>query len=121
MTERELIQHIRFLTDIRNIYTHNERLFSHRDRFEIPNTNIHAKLNIPKNGEQYACGRRDLFATVISLRYLLNKSDFLEFKRRLKYDISKVIRRSHSLTKEVLLSSMGFPTDWERIGRLSRK
>lgn len=119
VTERELIQHIRFLTDIRNICAHNERLFSHRDRFEIPNTIIHTKLNISMNGEQYVFGRRDLFATVISLRYLLNKPDFLEFKRQLKHEMTKVIKRSHSLTKEVLLSSMGFPTDWERISQLS--
>ena len=121
VTERELIQHIRFLTDMRNVCAHNERLFSHTDRYEIPDTSIHAKLNIPMHGEQYVCGRHDLFATVISLRYLLNKPDFLEFKRQLKHEITKVIRRSHSLTKEVLLSSMGFPTDWERISRLSLK
>ena len=119
VTEKELIQHIRFLTDIRNVCAHNERLFSHLDRYEIPDTIIHAKLNIPMNGEQYVFGRRDLFATVISLRYLLNKPDFLEFKRQLKHEMTKVIKRSHSLTKEILLSSMGFPTDWERISRLS--
>lgn len=118
VTERELIQHIRFLTDIRNVCAHNERLFSHTDRYEIPDTIIHAKLNISKNGEQYVCGRHDLFAAVISLRYLLHKPDFLEFKRQLKYEIKKVVQRSNSLTAEVLLTSMGFPKDWEKISRL---
>ena len=118
VTERELIQHIRFLTDIRNVCAHNERLFSHIDRYEIPDTGIHEKLSIQKNGDHYICGKNDLFAAVISLKYLLGKPDFLEFKRQLNREISKVIRHSLSLDGQVLLTAMGFPSDWKRIGRM---
>lgn len=117
VTERELIQHLKVLTDFRNVCAHNERLFCHRNRYEIPNTLLHQKLAIPMNGEQYVCGRRDLFAAVISLRYLLAKKDFLSFKAKLKHRIKTVIRQSPSLSESLLLESMGFPANWDKVGR----
>ena len=71
VSERDLIQFLRVLTNFRNVCAHNERLFSYQDRYDIPNTALHMKLEIPMNGHQYIYGKKDLFAVIISFRYLL--------------------------------------------------
>lgn len=117
ITEKQLIQHLKVLTDFRNVCAHNERLFCHINRYEIPNTPLHKKLQIPMKGEQYIYGRRDLFAVVISLRYMLSKKDFIEFKASLSRYINKATKDIESINEEKLLHSMGFPDNWKRISR----
>ena len=83
VSERELIQYLKVLTVFRNICAHNERLFSFETRFEIPDTMLHKKMNIPQKGTQYLFGKHDIFALLISFRYLLDSNDFKLFKSEL--------------------------------------
>ena len=117
VSERELSQHLKVLTQFRNICAHNERLFSFQSRYEIPDTDLHKKMKIPKLGNQYLYGKHDLFAVVISFRYLLNKDDFMIFKRKLSYLIKSFARKTNSSKKNKLLHSMGFPENWMNISR----
>ena len=75
------------------------------------------KLNIPKKGNQYLSGKRDLFGLVIAFRYLLPKQDFLEFKRELIGIINKYIKNSGQISESSLLDIMGFPANWKDITR----
>lgn len=61
VNEKELSQYLRILTDFRNICAHNERLFSHRCRYEVPDTLLHSKLKLPQTGNHYNCGKSDFF------------------------------------------------------------
>lgn len=117
VNERELEQYLKVLVLYRNVCAHNERLFSHKVYSEIPNTKLHQKLNIPKTGSQYLMGKRDLFGVVIAFRYLLSKTDFLDFKRELSRMIDKYIKQSQRLSEEELLCYMGFPANWKMITR----
>ena len=116
-SERELAQHLRVLGDYRNVCAHNERLYNHIDRNEIPDTKLHDKLGIPKRGSQYIFGKKDSFSVVISLRYLLPRKDFISFKKELASLIRKSLRQSNILTENTLLSTMGFPFNWKNITR----
>ena len=78
--KNKMIKYLRVLTLYRNVCAHNERLFSYRTYIDIPDTLIHQKLNISKNGSKYIYGKNDLFSVVIVFRYLLPKSDFIKFK-----------------------------------------
>ena len=71
VNEKQLEQYLTVITKFRNVCAHNERLYSYKTRNDIPNTTIHQKLGISKNGSQYVCGKHDLFALVIAFRYLL--------------------------------------------------
>lgn len=119
VSEREMMQYLRVLTHFRNVCAHNERLFSFRCRFDIPDTVLHRKMKISQTGIHYDYGKNDLFAIVIALRFLLNHEEFIEFKRNLRQLISQMLKQQKSLTKEILLEAMGFPENWDNITRYS--
>lgn len=116
VNENDLMRFFRVLTKFRNVCAHGERLYSYRLRKEdIPDMDIHLKLNITKKGKQYVFGKKDLFSVVIAFRYLLNKSDFLLFKRRLGTIIDKFINHTNNVSKNDLFDKMGFPENWKKI------
>ena len=121
INEPQLRQILEVLTDFRNKCAHNERLFTHRcAKHDIPDLLLHKKLGIAKNGNQYVCGKRDYFALVIALRYLLPKPLFLKYKAALSSLIDKVIASNQQISMTTLLSIMGFPANWKNITRYSR-
>ena len=118
VSEKELEQYLSALTLFRNTCAHKERLFSFRLRKRnFPDTVLHAKMNIPKKGNQYTQGKADYFGLVIAFRYLLSREDFLAFKASLKKLIDSYCQKNTRLSKEELLNEMGMPSDWERITR----
>lgn len=120
VNERQLEQYLNVLTKFRNVCAHNERLFSFRSSSDIPDTSLHEKFKIKKKGEQYICGKRDLFAVVIALRYFLTDEDFAKFKSALKRVIAHCLNQLHSLSEPELLSFMGFPENWQKINSFKK-
>jgi len=112
--------YLRLLTHFRNVCAHNERLFSYKDRYDIPDTVLHQKLGIPMRGQQYILGKKDLFSVVISFRYLLSNEDFIAFKKSLSALIAKTDKSSPILSEKILLDSMGFPPNWKMITRYKK-
>lgn len=115
VNEKELKQYLKMLTDYRNVCAHNERLFSFRSHTDIPNTRLHTKLKIPINGTQYVMGKNDVFAVIISFRYLLSKNDFSIFKKHLNRLIFTYHKQSPNADILKLLTIMGFPSTWNNI------
>jgi abortive infection bacteriophage resistance protein len=103
------------LTKFRNVCAHNERLYNHKTKDDIPDTVIHKKLNIPKKGNRYGCGTKDLFALVISFRYLLPQNEFLQFKSSLVKLINQFCTDNNIVTEAELLNKMGFPPNWKKV------
>ncbi len=120
ITERELHQFITVLARCRNVCAHGERLFSFRIHETIPDTLLHKKLQIPLKNNNYVYGKQDLFAVVISLRYLISNEDFKVFKTDLTKLINKVLKQCPHLTREQLLKEMGFPANWDKILRYKK-
>lgn len=117
VNERQLKQHLKVITDFRNVCAHNERLFLYHSHTDIPDTILHKKLQIPKNGSNYSVGKNDLFAIVIAFRYLLTKKDFQLFYKKLKSIISSYEKKSSASGVNKLLDSMGFSNTWKSILR----
>lgn len=117
VTSRELSQFVRVLALYRNVCAHGERLFSYRCHVEIPNTVLHAKFGIEKTGSNYACGKVDVFAAVIALRYLLPSNEFKLFKGKLTRCINEYLSLDESIGEERLFKAMGFPAEWKKITR----
>ena len=70
-----------------------------------------------KKKNNYICGKNDLFAVVIALRYLISQEDFKILKANLRKLINNVLSQCPHLTKNKLLSEMGIPENWENISR----
>lgn len=114
---RQLDQMLSVLTKYRNACAHSERLFSYVTRDDIPDLLLHAKLGINKIGNQYECGKHDLFAVVIAFRYLLPSKTFGEFKRQLAREIESFIKNCPALPETDLMKAMGFPYNWKNVTR----
>ena len=115
VNEKELECYLKILTLFRNVCAHNERLYSFRIQIDFPDTELHKKLAIPKKGNQYLSGKRDLFALMIAFWYLLPKQDFLAFQQELIHIIEKYVESSSQISENTLLSMMGFPMNWKNI------
>lgn len=115
VNEKELETFVKVLVLFRNCCAHGERLFSHTVYTDISDTSLHSKLGIAKTGKQYVKGKHDLFAAVISLRYLMPNDEFLPFKKRLQSLIAGFVQSSGAIQEEDLLSLMGFPENWRKI------
>ena len=100
------------MTKFRNVCAHNDRLFDFRTKDALLDRNIYERLQIPKEKGRYTYGKNDLYAQVIILKLLLSTEDFHKFFHDLKMCFKK-----HSIHKEIL-GKMGFPENWQRIGRI---
>ncbi len=109
----ELGKMLVILTKTRNICAHGNRLFNVRHGNAIMDCSAHTKLRIPKTGALYNYGKSDLFAAVISLKYLLDTSDF----RMFYYDLKKIIKKYNPSSNT--LDAMGFPINWMSILRIN--
>lgn len=117
VTEKELAQYLKVLTHFRNICAHNERLFSFKSRYEIPDTVLHDKMKISKKGNQYVCGKSDIFSVFITFRYLLDKREFGEFRKNFAKLLKEFEKQTSYEKKEKLLDFMGLPINWSSILR----
>ena len=117
ISEKNLSQMMKVITVYRNLCAHNERLFCHKCRYEIPDTRLHDKLKISKTGSHYNLGKRDLFSVVIVLKYLLLPEDFKEFKKEVNSVITIFQKQSPNTQISDLMSKMGFPNNWKNVGK----
>lgn len=120
VNQKQLEQYLSVITKFRNVCAHGERLFSYQTRNDIPDTNLHLKLQVPKRGTQYICGKRDLFAVVITFRYLLQNDDFIRFKAALTSVIRHYLKTEGAMSEEMLYQYMGFPRNWVKITTYKR-
>ena len=121
VNERELSQYLKVLTDFRNKCAHGERVYSSNSHTAIPDTILHKKLSIPRNGAQYLQGKTDVFSVVIAFRYLLSNEDFAQFKKQLIKLIKHFAVQSPTSDSNKLLLQMGFPQNWKNMSRYRRK
>ena len=117
INQRELERYLSVLTKYRNTCAHGDRLFTYKTVDQILDTPLHAKLHIPRRGNQFIYGKQDFFAVVIAFRYLLPAEDFHIFKRRLARLIDKANRSITHVSEAKLLHCMGFPLNWKDITR----
>lgn len=102
------------MTKFRNVCAHNDRLFDFRTKDALLDRNIYDRLGIQKDKDRYKYGKNDLYAQVIILKLLLSDEDFRIFFHDLKTCFKK-----HPIYKEILVK-MGFPENWEQIGRIRK-
>jgi abortive infection bacteriophage resistance protein len=116
----QLGQFLNAMTKYRNACSHSERFFTFKVRRDIPDMPLHARLKLSQKGTQYLYGKRDLFALVISFRYLLTDEDFREFKHNLVRIINRYLKSTTAIGETDLNAMLGFPPNWKSIARYNK-
>lgn len=119
--ESHLSKMLIVLTQFRNICAHGERLYCYHTKQAVPDLLLHQKLDIPKKSQEYIYGKHDLFAVVLSMRYLLPNDWFLSFKKELIKVIRQYVERTSCFSEKQILKFMGFPENWTAITRYRMK
>ena len=117
--DSELETHLKYLTAIRNCSAHNNRLYCFRSHDVMVNTKYHKELKISFEKE-YAQGKRDLFAAVISLKILLPTIEFNQFIADIDTTINTLESQLKVLKISDVLNEMGFPANWKEIKSLNK-
>lgn len=110
--DTELESALFYLSKVRNICAHGNRLYCFRSRTPFVNTNLHTHLCIPKVNNEYAYGKRDLFAAMIILKKLLPKNNYNTFIKLVSKNISDLTSNLKVLTEADILTCLGFPPNW---------
>lgn len=106
LTNCQLASVLSFLTFFRNVCAHNERLYNYHTRMEIPKS-LFKVLN-----NTYNAARNNLFSVLVCFKHVLHEDKFNAFLLRLQEIIDNFSLDCCPITKESILSEMGFDTDW---------
>lgn len=116
VTENELVRMLDLLARVRNVCAHNERLFDYRyNKGAINDTFIHQFLGIPKTNGQYSKGKRDLFAVIIVLKYLLGNDEVRLLVDEIDNALATLLASTRQLQTPQMYKYMGFPNHWANI------
>lgn len=103
------------LNKFRNVCAHNEKLYSYKCKYNMPDFPLHAKLNIARQDGEYMCGKKDLFSLAIAFKYLLSNEDFKKFKNRFRDTLAHYMNNTVVIEQDEILKEMGFPINWEEV------
>ena len=112
--DNELESIMIYISGIRNFCAHGNRLYCYRSKKPLINLKQHDSLSISKSASgEYLCGKRDLFAALISLRVLLSKNDYKRMEKELSKNINTLRGKLSVITIDDVLTEMGFPSNWK--------
>lgn len=113
LQDNELSSILIYLSSIRNICAHSNRLYCFRTKRPLADLRVHAQLNIPKTSSgEYAYGKRDLFALMLIFYILLSRSEFHAVIEKFHSELMHLSGNLKVLSEEDVLHQMGFPADW---------
>ncbi len=113
-------QIIALVADVRNMCAHDEIVFDfvHRsiDIGEFPE---HSMFNLKRTKEgNLIQGRKDLFALLLCMKYLMNRTDYNKMIQKLDSLIIKTSSKSKVYTKDELIEYMNLPIDYLKIRQI---
>lgn len=116
VNEEELVRMLDLLSRVRNVCAHNERLFDYNYRKgAIKDSYVHQILAVSKRGSKYKSGKSDLFAVLISLKYLLDKEEFEDLVKQIRTQLDTLYSSTKRINPNQMRKYMGFPMNWEDI------
>lgn len=113
LQDHELSNLLIYLSSVRNVCAHNNRLYCFRTKRPIIDLTLHDQLGIPVNASnEYEYGKRDLFAIMLIFQIMLPKKEFRSAVNQINKAISGLGQKLSVLSIEEILNCMGFPVDW---------
>lgn len=115
VTPEELEIYLALLSNFRNLCAHEDILYDHKTQRNIPNTDIHYKLNVKKVEGEYVYGKNDLYAMMIIMNYMLKEEEMRELVREISYELDILDGKIDTVSIETILNKIGFPLNWKEI------
>lgn len=120
VTDDDLKSMLDIISRFRNVCAHNERLYDFvYKKSSLNNMSVHKLMNLKTVGGKYVIGKSDLFAVVISLKYLLPHNDFSCFIDELQQCLKTFKSDTSKLPLDKLRKLMNFPENWYELKTLS--
>lgn len=107
--------YLSLLANFRNLCAHEEILYDHRTQRGIPDDVIHIKLGIEKQYDEYKYGKRDLFALIIIMKYMLTPDEFRNMLNEIGYEIDVLDGKIDTVSINTILNKISFPSNWRDI------
>lgn len=108
------------LANYRNLCAHEDILYENRTQKSINDTIYHKLLNIPKTDGEYIYGKNDLFALLIIMKQLLDKTKFNSMIIEMENAIQTLHYNLKSISIRDVLNRMGFPENWKDLKNIDR-
>lgn len=117
--DNELENLLLYISSIRNFCAHGNRLYCFRTKHPLINARYHVDLRIPTSPSgEYIYGKRDLFACVIALKFLLSHNDYKRMAKEIYRAIGNLDKKLSLLSRDDVLKEMGFPENWRELNNL---
>ncbi|MEG1288580.1 MAG: Abi family protein [Bacilli bacterium] len=113
-----MVEYLPILANYRNLCAHEDICYMNKTQKFIEDTKVHSLLNIEKKDGEYVCGKNDLFALVIILKYLLNDESFNLFMHEIEYELNILEGKLDVIKIDKVMNEMGFPKNYKEIVRM---
>lgn len=115
--DNELDSELMYLSSVRNFCAHGNRLYCYRTKNPLLDTDLHAKISIPRNEKaEYIYGKRDLFAAMIAMKRLLSNNDYRRMSKEVFRALGTLSKKLTVINIDDVTKEMGFPKNWRELG-----
>ncbi|HBA37415.1 MAG TPA: hypothetical protein DCY94_01700 [Firmicutes bacterium] len=111
----DLLSFLPILANYRNLCAHEDILYENRTSASIETNKYHTMLDMPKLDGEYTCGKNDLFALIIILKFLLRDEEFRLLIKEIDYEKSALAGKLFTIDIEDVMGHMGFPKDYTKL------
>lgn len=114
---KEVQNMLELLIIIRNICCHDDKLIGYvHKKVRVMNTKYHKYFNIETNDfDEYLIGKKDLFATLICIKYFVSRETYSKFIDDIDRLITEYSNKIENITKDELLKYMSLPINFKEI------
>lgn len=113
-------QFIALIADVRNMCAHDEIVFDFvHGSIDIGELPEHQQFLLKRTSRgNLIQGRKDLFALLLSMKYLMKRTDYNRMIQRIDSLITKTSTKSKVYTKDELIEYMNLPMDYLKIRQI---
>lgn len=111
----DLLSFLPILANYRNLCAHEDILYDNRTAVSIETTKYHGMLELPRIDNEYTCGKNDLFALIIIMKFLLRKDEFRLLIKEIDYEKSVLSGKLKVIDVEDVMGFMGFPKNYTKL------
>lgn len=111
----DLLSFLPILANYRNLCAHEDILYENRTAASIETNKYHTMLELPELDGEYTCGKNDLFALIIIMKFLLRDEEFRLLIKEIDYEKSVLAGKLYTIDIEDVMGHMGFPRDYTKL------
>ena len=111
LTSKQFKSILSLINFFRNVAAHGNRFYNFRinDGYkQISDLNLHQRLDIQRFNKKYKYGKKDLFAVLIALKYLLSSNEYEILINHISEFIEEMHSNIFSISIKDILIDMGF-------------